>query len=197
MYLTVTQLVRDRLADGFFADPVRMQALDLTFAGLYLDAVAADTSGVAVPPAWAPLFARRHDPRIAPIQFAIAGMNAHINHDLSVAVVANCDAAGSDPESGSFHDDYLRINQLLAETDQQVRESFMSGLVLDTDQQASPLINLISTFGIDRARDAAWVNANVLWHLRHLGPVHDAFADALAGTIGLVTGGLLAEVTPA
>jgi hypothetical protein len=195
MYLTVTQLVRGRLADGFFADAARMQALDLTFAGLYLDAVAADTSGAAVPTAWAPLFARRHDSRVAPIQFAVAGMNAHINHDLPVAVAASCEAAHADPDSGSFHGDYLRINQLLAETEQQVRESFMSGLMLQVDQQASPVLDVISTWSIDRARDAAWVNANVLWHLLHLGPVHDAFADTLAGTVGLVTAALLAPVS--
>ena len=44
----------------------------------------------AMPTAWQPLFERRADPGIEPIQFALAGMNAHINHDLPLAVVATC-----------------------------------------------------------------------------------------------------------
>ncbi|MDQ1712939.1 MAG: hypothetical protein QOE45_2389 [Frankiaceae bacterium] len=34
MYLTVTELVRDRLTAGFFADAATMGALDVTFADL-------------------------------------------------------------------------------------------------------------------------------------------------------------------
>ena len=43
-----------------------------------------------VPKAWAPLFERRHDHSVLPIQFALAGMNSHIAHDLPVALVATC-----------------------------------------------------------------------------------------------------------
>ncbi|MDQ1539064.1 MAG: hypothetical protein QOE58_3457, partial [Actinomycetota bacterium] len=155
MYLTVTQLVRSHLVDHFFADPTRMQRLDATFAGLYLAAVDAEATGGPVPPAWAPLFARRHDHRVIPIQFAIAGMNAHINHDLPMAVEAVCAATDTDPQASSFHRDYLRVNELLAAVDGQVRESFLTGAVLMVDQQASPVLDLIDSWSIDRARDAA------------------------------------------
>ena len=43
MYLRVTELVRDRLVAGWFANPAFVTRLDLVFAGLYLDAVAAAT----------------------------------------------------------------------------------------------------------------------------------------------------------
>jgi hypothetical protein len=194
MYLTVTTLVRDRLVDTFFADPGRMRDLDVTFASRYLEAVRADLSGEALPEAWAPLFARRHDRRVTPLQFALAGMNAHINHDLPVAVVRCCLAAGTEPDRGSFHHDYLRVNELLAQVDRQVRQSFLDGLVLQADREAAPVVDLVSMWSIDRARDAAWVNAGVLWHLRHLGPVFDLFAETLAGSVGLVTGTLLVPV---
>ena len=39
MYLRVTELVRDRLVAGWFANPAFVTRLDLVFAGLYLDAV--------------------------------------------------------------------------------------------------------------------------------------------------------------
>lgn len=149
MYLTVTRLVQEHLVQGTFTDPVAMHTLDVTFANLYLSAVDADLAGSPVPEAWAPLFARRADPGLVPIQFALAGMNAHIKHDLPLAVADNRAQEGSAPEQGSFHGDYLRVNAL------------------------------------------------ALWHLRGLPAVRDAFGAALAGSVGLVTAGLLtAAPTP-
>src|SRR5688572_32469311 len=48
---------------------------DVTFADLYLAAVDAANAGTRVPKAWRPLFARRGDRRVLPIQFAIAGID--------------------------------------------------------------------------------------------------------------------------
>ena len=45
MYLTVTELVRDRLVEGWFADSAFMTRLDVVFAGLYLEAVGAARAG--------------------------------------------------------------------------------------------------------------------------------------------------------
>jgi hypothetical protein len=194
MYLTVTGLVRDRMTAGFFADPVAMGALDVTFADLYLAAVDADAAGERVPEAWAALFERRRDARLLPIQFAVAGMNAHINHDLAVAVVTACGQRDLAPDVGTFHADYLRVNTLLAAVLQQVRESYLSGVELDVDREASPVLNHVGAWSIDRARDAAWVNADVLWRLRDVPFARDAFADTLAGSVGLVTATLLAPV---
>jgi hypothetical protein len=194
MYLTVTQLVGKNVGESYFRDPAAMQSLDVTFAGLYLAAVHAADAGARVPRAWAALFARRADARVAPIQFAIAGMNAHINHDLPVAVVRTCAAAGRSPHDGDFHADYLRVNALLAQVEQQVRESFLDGPAKQLDSAAQPVLDLLSSWSIDAARDAAWVNAEVLWHLRDLGPVRDAFEDSLARSVGLATATLLAPV---
>jgi hypothetical protein len=45
--------------------------------------------------AWRPLVERRALPGIEPVQFALAGMNAHTNHDLPVAMVTACTALAS------------------------------------------------------------------------------------------------------
>ena len=37
------------------------------------------------------MLANRSETHIAPMQFALAGMNAHINHDLPMAVVKTCE----------------------------------------------------------------------------------------------------------
>lgn len=191
MYLLVTILVRDHLVDGFFADPAAMSALDVTFADLYLAAVDAAEAGQPVPKAWRPLFARRSDPGVLPIQFAVAGMNAHINHDLPVAVVTTCAQRGTAPGAGTFHADYLRVNTLLAQVDEQVRQSFESDLVRRADREVAPVLDHLSSWSIDSARDAAWVNADVLWRLRDVAFARDAFEDTLAGTVGMATATLL------
>ena len=194
MYLLVTELVRDRLSAGFFADPAAMTTLDVTFAGLYLAAVDAAAAGQPVPKAWRPLFARRSDSRVLSIQFAVAGMNAHINHDLPVAVVATCEQLGSAPSAGSFHADYLKVNVLLGQVEGQVRQSFEDAAVRDVDREVAPVLDHVGNWSIDSARDAAWVNADVLWRLRDVPIAAAAFADTLAGTVGLATATLLTPV---
>jgi Family of unknown function (DUF5995) len=87
MYLEVTQQVNAELGQGFYADPAFMTQLDVTFAGLYFSAAAAAGDPAAVPLAWRPLVEQRDNAGIEPVQFALAGMNAHINHDLPLAAV--------------------------------------------------------------------------------------------------------------
>src|SRR5687768_3743305 len=97
MYLTVTEEVAAGLEGGsVFRDPVFMEQLDVTFASLWLEAY--DARADAVPRAWAPLFERRHDRSVLPIQFALAGMNSHIGYDLSVAVIRTCHHLDASPE---------------------------------------------------------------------------------------------------
>jgi hypothetical protein len=111
-----------------------------------------------------------------------------------VAVVSLCTQLRTPPGEGTLHADYLRVNTLLGAIVGQVRESYESGLVLAADKDVRPELDLVGSWSIDRAREAAWVNADVLWRLRGLGLARDAFADTLAGSVGLVTRALLAPV---
>ena len=104
MYLTVTEAVAAGLSRGtVFSDPAFMEQLDVTFASLWIEAYDADVHDV--PRAWAALFERRHDRSVLPVQFALAGMNSHIGHDLAVAVIETCrqrdTSPGASPESGT------------------------------------------------------------------------------------------------
>ena len=100
MYLDVTRQVNSQLGQGFFADPAFMTQLDVDFANLYFAAAGAAGDPAAVPLAWRPLAERRAAAGIEPVQFALAGMNAHINHDLPLAVVSTCTALATSPEAG-------------------------------------------------------------------------------------------------
>jgi len=190
MYLTVTEAVAAGLAGAqVFHDPVFMEKLDVRFAGLWLEAY--DAPGNAVPKAWAPLFEHRHHPSILPIQFALAGMNTHIEHDLPVAVVRTCRDLDTSPEDPGIRQDYEKVNDLLAACESEVRRSFLTEAGKAADQQIGPVVHLISSWNIDKARDVAWVNVEALWAMRDIGSLADRYEAALAGTVGMASRYLL------
>lgn len=190
MYLTVTELVRDRLPGSYFTDPAAIATLDALFAGRYLAALDADAAGQRPSACWRPLFELRHHPGIHPLQFALAGMNAHIEHDLPLAVLDTARLLGRDPES--FEDDYHRINDLLAQVEAQVREELLPEP--DPLQVAEPLLHVLGVWSIDRAREAAWATVLALRGLCEIPPAYAALAAALDGSVGMVSRALLTPV---
>ena len=114
LYLQVTAAVEARIAAGGFADPAWLAELDVQFARLYFGALASSLSGQPTPGCWQALFQRRNQVQIARIQFALAGINAHINHDLPEAIVATCAATGTVPQhGGTQYSDYTGLNTTL------------------------------------------------------------------------------------
>ncbi|WP_426594238.1 DUF5995 family protein [Cellulomonas sp. McL0617] len=194
VYRRVTALVALRVVDTTFQDPVFTADLDVRFADLFLDVPSDIVAKRPVSKAWAPLVERRAVHGILPIQFALAGMNAHINNDLALAVVATCTARGVEPDDGSIHRDFEKVNSVLAEVVRPIRDSFLDKAVVEHGAAVAPLADLVSNFSIDKARDAAWVAALTLWHLRDVPVLERAARDTLAHTVGLVSRQLLIRV---
>jgi hypothetical protein len=190
VYLTVTEEVAAALERAqVFRDPVFMAHLDVTFAGLWLDAY--DAPDGDVPKAWAALFESRHDHSVLPIQFALAGMNSHIAHDLPVAVVRTCRDLGAAPHDAGVRDDYEKVNDLLAACEAKIRRSFLTEAAQAAEAQVGAVAHLISSWKIDKARDAAWVNVEALWSMRRLGALADRYRESLARTVGMTSRCLL------
>ncbi|MFG2915738.1 DUF5995 family protein [Kitasatospora sp. NPDC048298] len=187
LYLTVTEAVLERLGAGYFADPSAVAELDVVFARRYLRAVAADAAGQEPPACWRPLFALRAHPGVHPLQFAMAGMTAHIQHDLPLAVVDTCRRRGCGP--ADVEEDYRRINRVLAEVETAAREQLMPGP--DLLELAEPLTHLLGAWSVGAARESAWGTVETLWGLRHLPGAARAFATALDGSVGLLGRALL------
>jgi hypothetical protein len=190
MYWLVTVAVRDNIGQSTFADPDWMAALDVAFGNLYLDAVRASVlSPSGVPPAWAALVERRTDTRVAPLQFALAGMNAHINRDLAVAVCSTCHQLGTSPDAGSHHADFQQVNSVLATVEPGIRQS-----VEDTfaTQIFPGLQDVVANFNMVKARETAWTQARTLWFLQQISPLEgNAFIAALDHLTGFAGRGLL------
>ena len=184
MYLTVTESVAAGLARGtVFTDPEFMEHLDVTFASLWIEAYDAD--GHDVPKAWAALFERRRDLGVLPVQFALAGMNSHIGHDLAVAVVETCRQRGTSPTRPGIRDDFEAVNRLLAASESQIRRSFLTAAGQELDDRVGPVVHLVSSWKIDKARDVAWVNVEAMWAIRRSVRLAARYRSALARTVGM------------
>lgn len=193
MYLAVTERIAatiDHAAGDAprFQDMPAMAELDVRFANLWLGAYDADAGGEKVPDAWEPLFAARGGGRL-PIQYAISGMNSHIEHDLPIAVVETCRSRGLEPDH--IHADYEAVNDVLAEVESAIRRSFLDAVGLLVDDRIGPIAHLLSTWNIDKARDLAWVTAETLWALRNTRFLGPRFAAGLGDTVGMTSRVLL------
>jgi hypothetical protein len=192
LYLQVTLAIDTASAGTAFEDPRFVERLDVVFAGLYFDAEATIASGEACPVAWRPLMQTRSQPR-EPIQFALAGMSAHINHDLPIAIVTTCEEFGFAPDDVCVaHRDYQRVDGLLAAVETQVAGWFDTGLVADVeDVTPKKTDEAIAMFSLVAVRDVAWEHAKLLWGLRNTAPLRDAYLDVLARTTELTARAIL------
>ncbi len=196
LYLAVTRAVEEQARPGAFADPRFVRWLDVVFANLYFAALSNYLRGRGrVPRAWKALFEARAREGVAPIQFALAGMNAHINRDLPIALVSTCRDRRIELLCGSpQHTDFGRIDTLLAETETRVRSEFSHGLVGVADQALGRLDNVLAMWNVRAARRAAWANAETLLALDGVPFVGARFLVTLDRTVGFAGRGLLTPV---
>ena len=192
LYLQVTLEVDSASAGTEFENRVFLDRLDVVFAGLYFDAEATIGSGASCPVAWRPLVETRAQ-ALEPIQFALAGMAAHIGHDLPIAIVTTCDELGLAPDDDSaVHRDYQRVDALLAVVETKVAGWFDTGLIADIeDVTPKKTDDALAMWSLVGARDVAWDHAKLLWDLRHAGLIRDAYLDAFARTTELAARAML------
>jgi hypothetical protein len=195
LYLQVTAAVEARIAAGGFADPAWLAELDVQFARLYFGALASSLSGEATPGCWQALFESRNQVQIARIQFALAGINAHINHDLPEAIVATCAATGTAPQhGGTQHNDYTGLNTTLDGLVNTAKQTLHVRLLGDPLPPVSHLEDTLASWSVRAARESAWNNAEILWHLRPEPALSAAFMDSLDGLTSLASRALLVPV---
>ncbi|MDR3772022.1 MAG: DUF5995 family protein [Terracidiphilus sp.] len=195
LYMQVTQAVEARVSANGFLNPAWMAALDVVFAGYYFRAIETSLSGQATPGCWQALFARRNQTGLARIQFALAGMNAHINHDLPQAVVALCRADQIEPQHGTTqYTDFTALNSTLDGLIQQAKIDMHLRLLGDALPAVSALDDLIAAFSMSAAREAAWDNAEVLWQMGDVLPAFNAYLLSLDALTAAASEALLIPV---
>ncbi len=196
LYRQVTEGVNAELASQTFDDRRFLEQLDLCFAGLFFSALDAyERNRASAPSAWVPLFEQRSRRGVTPLQFALAGMNAHINRDLPIALVTTCQQLGLDlREDSPEQADFERVNVLLAQVEAKIKHLYLSGWLAVADRivhRFHRIDDIVAMWDVGRARDAAWTNGHALWALRNEQRLASEFIEVLDRMVGFAGRGLL------
>jgi hypothetical protein len=195
LYLAVTRAVAKESVTATFEDAAFISRLDVVFADLYFAAVDDLDAGRTPSRAWAPLFEARAKPGIAPLQFAIAGMNAHINHDLVLALVTTTKELGHSLDRDTpQHRAYTTVDAILERVQDEIKARFTTGIIKDIDHAAGRVDDMVASWSVSAARDNAWTQAQILDALGANPFLREQFLTALARNVGFAGRALL---TPA
>jgi hypothetical protein len=161
LYHKVTCKVKEGIVAGEFEDGQRMEQLDVVFATRYITAYHNWQQNKTVSASWKIAFDIFSKPSRLILQHLLAGMNAHINLDLGVAVVEIANKLNQ--PLTQVHNDFNAINTIL---------SALTYEVITELNQLSPLLSLVGLhaqnnslliqFALGNARDGAWCFAEDL-----------------------------------
>jgi hypothetical protein len=178
MYRVTTEHVATAIDAARFTDPEFMTRLDVHFANLYLVALAQlDAGSTTAPRSWRALFDARDQPGISQLQFAVAGMNAHINYDLPRALVLTVHELGGTLDPTRLAD-YTAVNLVLAQTQPIVQRELLTGPFAALDAGLGDRDDQIALWGIEQAREFAWTTAQTLWAVQATS-IEKPFTDKL------------------
>jgi hypothetical protein len=194
LYRRVTEAVQ---ADAtLWADRPFLERFDVAFAKLYFDAIMSWESNPArAPKAWRPLFQARGDNKLLPLQFALAGMNAHINNDLVLALDRIARSEQQYPSrEGERHRDFQRVNDVLERVEVELQPVLSTGVIAAIDVALGDLDTILAMWKVRHARDTAWTNGEVVWHLRTAPLLRSDYLARLDRMVGFAGRGLLAPL---
>lgn len=187
LYMRVTQEVDANPPPGGWEDSAWLTRLDVVFAQLYFTAILNWLNGSAsAPSSWKALFEARFRPNVERIQFALAGMNAHINHDLALALLqADAELSLAPGKISPQHDDFEHVNGLLEATLPAALQFLGTGIFGEVAQDSGKVGRLLAIWKVRAARDLAWDFAD---HLRSLAGGAREMAltaqDRITGVVG-------------
>jgi Family of unknown function (DUF5995) len=196
IYLRMTESIRSSLQTGEWENRRFLERLAVVFAGMYFSAIAGwQRDPGSVSRSSAPLFAARHKHGIMRVQFATAGMNGHINHDLPMALEQTSEEQGVALRDDSpEHRDFEKVNAVVETVAEEVKKFISTGIIGEIDEDLGRLDDAVALWSVRKARETAWTNAEILWEMRHHPDLRDAFLTNLDRLVGLVTRGLLIPV---
>lgn len=154
LYARVTERIARAIAAGEFDDGARMDRFATTFAGYYLRA----RTDAGPPRCWRACHDVADRPDLLIVQHLVLGINAHVNHDLALAVV---EVAGPGGDVQPVRRDFDAVNDVLAEA--------YGDILADLDRVsrwANELARLggeqLFNFSLRAARRQAWAAAECL-----------------------------------
>jgi hypothetical protein len=169
LYLQVTLAVEQRVAAAGFdtaQGTTFIANLDPVFADLYLSALRSWLTGGSPPASWRVMFEQRPNSALARIQFALAGINAHINRDLAPAISTTCNLWNLVPAHATAeYRAYTALNETLDTLINQAKLELMVNLPGDSLPHAAQLEMAVAAWSVAAARESAWVHGEVLYRI--------------------------------
>jgi hypothetical protein len=167
LYLKITRRVDDALRGDGVNSPTFLELLDVEFAKRYFSALELwNNDDEATPDVWEVLFKRGRDKRMSKLAAAMLGVNAHINHDLSLALIGTWGALGA-PSDDLIDPDYLLINEIFYQEIPPLRRGFSTHWQLEIDELVGPLDDWTQSMLVTVTRAHAWDQGRRLWLLRN------------------------------
>jgi uncharacterized protein DUF5995 len=165
LYWTITKRVEGALRTGVNS-PEFLELLDIEFARRYFSALHLwNLDDEQTPDVWEVLFKRAGDVRMSRLLAAMLGVNAHINHDLALALIATWNETGA-PTDDVIDPDYLLVNQIFYEEIPPLRRGFSNQWQMEIDQFVGPLDDWSQCMLVTVTRARAWDQGRRLWELR-------------------------------
>jgi hypothetical protein len=166
-YLSITRAITQAVERGLFQDDAWVTRYALCFANQYRTALLAyELSNLAtLPKAWRIAFDTSRNAGALAIQDLVLGINAHINHDLALALIE----VSIEPDRAARYADHCQVNDVLrAATDPlQDRIAQLYAPILNLlDQSCDRLDEEIACFSVEKARENAWTAAVALTNAR-------------------------------
>ena len=186
LYLLVTQAIDNQPQATAWSDSTWVTGLDVVFACFYFRAIASFLNNSPTPSSWGALFEARNSSGIDRIQFSLAGMNAHINHDLALALNATNSQMNVHPGLKSpQHDDYQSVNTILAQVLPTALQVLATGSLGTLAQDTGKIGRLLAIWNVGVARNAAWDFAGYLTSLPPVArPLALSIQDKTTGLAG-------------
>jgi hypothetical protein len=194
LYITVTEGVLEQSARLQWESPMWLERLDVLFGRLYFSALREWPAG-RVARSWTALLESRYKPNVMRFQFALAGINAHINHDLPIALVQTGKELRLAPKRDSReYRDFDKVNAIIEAAQEKAKHFIATGIVGLIDEDLGRLDDRTANFAVRKARETAWSNGEILWRLSRTAALRDDFLTNLDRLVALAGRGLLVPV---
>jgi hypothetical protein len=165
VYGLMSREMKRRIAEKQFDDNDWVTRYTVCFANYYRDALDGYERRQRIPKSWQIAFAATQEPTGLVLQDVLLGINAHINHDLALALTD----VSIDPNRDARHRDHARVNAVLRSLTDAVAERvsalYAAGLA-GVDACAGMLDEEVTNFSFEIARENAWESAVALANAR-------------------------------
>jgi hypothetical protein len=159
-YLHITRSIQIAINEGRFENDEWTQRYLVSFGNLYRRAVLDWETGnpTRIPTAWRLAFETASEGTGLVVQHLVLGINAHINHDLALAL----GQVGIDPNRGQKYRDHVLVNKVLEEASPGLKyqvSTMYAPILQRFDWVAGRLDDDFAGFSIPKAREHAWTFA--------------------------------------